>query len=99
VPPYAPGIVPGPLLDLNGRIRGHIMTSFVHTCDRCGTRMQVHERYFGRTLKCTGCRTEFVAEMREEDVAPPPPAAAAPRARPGKRAARSGSCGCCCWSR
>jgi hypothetical protein len=56
------------------------MASFVHTCDRCGTRMQVHERYFGRTLKCTGCRTEFVAEAREEDLAAPPPEAAAPRA-------------------
>jgi hypothetical protein len=43
--------------------------------------MQVHERYFGRTLKCTGCRTEFVAEAREEDLAAPPPAAAAPRAQ------------------
>jgi hypothetical protein len=40
--------------------------------------MQVHERYYGRTLKCTGCRTEFVAEAREEDLAPPP-AEAVPR--------------------
>jgi hypothetical protein len=53
------------------------MSSFVHTCDKCGTQMQVHERYFGRTLKCTKCRTEFVAEMREEDLAAPPPAAVA----------------------
>lgn len=25
--------------------------------------MQVHERYLGRTLKCTSCRTEFLAEL------------------------------------
>ena len=25
--------------------------------------MQIHERYLGRTLKCTSCRTEFLAEL------------------------------------
>ncbi len=64
------------------------MASFVHTCDKCGARMQVHERYFGRTLKCTGCRTEFVAEMREEDLAPPPAAAAPARAPARERKGR-----------
>jgi len=27
----------------------------------CGSTMQVHARYFGRTLRCTSCRTEFEA--------------------------------------
>lgn len=39
--------------------------------------MQVHERYLGRTLKCTSCRTEFEATLPEgaltEDVPLPEP--------------------------
>jgi hypothetical protein len=38
------------------------MPGYVHTCSGCGARMQVHERYLGRTLRCTTCRTEFVAD-------------------------------------
>jgi hypothetical protein len=36
--------------------------------------MQVHERYLGRTLRCTSCRTEFLAALPEgvEVVEPPP---------------------------
>jgi hypothetical protein len=30
--------------------------------------MQVHERYLGRTLKCTSCRTEFEATLPEGAV-------------------------------
>ncbi len=30
--------------------------------------MQVHERYLGRTLRCTSCRTEFVADPVQEVV-------------------------------
>lgn len=37
------------------------MSAYVHTCEKCGAQMQVHDRYAGRTLKCTTCRTEFVA--------------------------------------
>ena len=37
------------------------MPGYIHTCGNCGTHMQVHERYLGRTLKCTSCRTEFEA--------------------------------------
>jgi hypothetical protein len=37
------------------------MPAYVHTCEKCGAQMQVHDRYAGRTLKCTTCRTEFVA--------------------------------------
>jgi hypothetical protein len=47
--------------------------------------MQVHERYYGRTLKCTKCRTEFVAEMREGEAAGPPPAAEPARAAAQER--------------
>jgi hypothetical protein len=37
------------------------MSAYVHHCEKCGAQMQVHDRYAGRTLKCTTCRTEFVA--------------------------------------
>jgi len=43
------------------------MPGYIHTCEKCGSHMQVHERYLGRTLKCTSCRTEFLA-MLPEDV-------------------------------
>jgi hypothetical protein len=41
------------------------MPGYIHTCEKCGAHMQVHERYLGRTLKCTSCRTEFEAELPE----------------------------------
>lgn len=41
------------------------MSGYIHTCDKCGAHMQVHERYLGRTLKCTSCRTEFEAVLPE----------------------------------
>ena len=41
------------------------MPGYIHTCGKCGAHMQVHERYLGRTLKCTSCRTEFEATMPE----------------------------------
>jgi predicted RNA-binding Zn-ribbon protein involved in translation (DUF1610 family) len=37
------------------------MASYLHTCSSCGVEMTVHDRYYGRTLRCTGCRTEFMA--------------------------------------
>ena len=39
------------------------MPGYIHTCANCGAHMQVHERYLGRALKCTSCRTEFLAEL------------------------------------
>ena len=41
------------------------MPGYIHTCGNCGAHMQVHERYLGRTLKCTSCRTEFEAALPE----------------------------------
>ena len=41
------------------------MPGYIHTCGNCGAHMQVHERYLGRALKCTSCRTEFEAVMPE----------------------------------
>ena len=38
------------------------MSCHVHSCEKCGAQMQIHERYYGRTLKCTTCRTEFLAQ-------------------------------------
>lgn len=36
--------------------------------------MQVHERYLGRTLKCTSCRTEFLAMLPDDvDIEEPAP--------------------------
>ena len=46
------------------------MPGYTHNCGNCGAEMQVHSRYAGRTLKCTSCRTEFVAEMPEGDFEP-----------------------------
>jgi hypothetical protein len=44
------------------------MPGYIHTCGNCGAHMQVHERYLGRTLRCTSCRTEFEAAMPEDAV-------------------------------
>lgn len=38
------------------------MSSYTHTCAACGLEMTVHERYFGRRLRCRDCRAEFVAD-------------------------------------
>ena len=54
------------------------MSGYTHSCGNCGSEMQVHSRYAGRTLKCTTCRTEFVAEMPEGDSEPQAPMAAPP---------------------
>jgi hypothetical protein len=48
------------------------MPGYIHTCGNCGAHMQVHERYLGRTLKCTSCRAEFEAELPEAVVADEP---------------------------
>ena len=50
-----------PLIHSKRRKKGQNMSGYIHTCDECGSQMQVHERYFGRELKCTTCRAEFVA--------------------------------------
>jgi hypothetical protein len=59
------------------------MPGYIHTCASCGAHMQVHERYLGRNLRCTSCRTEFLAAL-PEDVDPaeaaPAPAPAVPDA-------------------
>ena len=39
------------------------MPGYIHTCEKCGSHMQVHERYLGRSLRCTSCRTEFLAML------------------------------------
>jgi predicted RNA-binding Zn-ribbon protein involved in translation (DUF1610 family) len=54
------------------------MASYLHTCSSCGVEMTVHDRYYGRTLRCTGCRTEFVAGP--EAPGPPPPTSRVPPA-------------------
>jgi predicted RNA-binding Zn-ribbon protein involved in translation (DUF1610 family) len=35
----------------------------IHTCTACGIEMQVNERYYGRSLRCTSCGEEFVARL------------------------------------
>lgn len=62
------------------------MAGYVHVCEQCGSQMQVHERYVGRTLKCTSCRTEFTAEMPPEGAPEPPAAVEAPVVEEQKRA-------------
>lgn len=64
------------------------MAGYIHTCDQCGSSMQVHERYVGRTLKCTSCRTEFTAELPEvgdvQELVP----ASVDESEPGKKTNR-----------
>ena len=48
------------------------MPGYIHTCGKCGAHMQVHERYLGRTLKCTSCRTEFEAVFPEGAIVDEP---------------------------
>jgi len=48
------------------------MASYLHTCSSCGVEMTVHDRYYGRTLRCTGCRAEFVADPAEPGAPPAP---------------------------
>ena len=47
--------------------------------------MQVHERYVGRTLKCTTCRAEFEAELPEVDGVQEVVAAMPVDPEPGKK--------------
>jgi len=35
---------------------------YTHVCDACGAEVAVHERYVGRTLRCTTCGTAFLAD-------------------------------------
>lgn len=46
------------------------MASYIHTCNACGVEMTVHERYYGRTLRCRECRAEFVAGPDSTGVLP-----------------------------
>ena len=63
------------------------MPGYIHTCDKCGAHMQVHERYLGRTLRCTSCRTEFEAVLPEDAVTDEPelPLVDEGEAEPGAR--------------
>lgn len=57
------------------------MPGYIHTCASCGAHMQVHERYLGRNLRCTSCRTEFPAALPEDvDPAEAAPAPTVPDA-------------------
>ena len=38
------------------------MASYTYTCEACGARMSVDERYWGRTLRCRSCRAPFAAD-------------------------------------
>jgi len=64
------------------------MSAYVHTCDQCGAQMQVNDRYYGRTLKCTTCRTEFVAESPEGGADEAPRVAVRSAPAPEKSAKR-----------
>jgi len=66
---------------------GSIMPGYIHTCGNCGAHMQVHERYLGRTLRCTSCRTEFEATLPEGALVEEPvlPTLDDEKAKPGAR--------------
>ena len=63
------------------------MPGYIHTCGNCGAHMQVHERYLGRMLRCTSCRTEFEAVLPEGALADETllPATDEEKAGPGAR--------------
>ncbi len=52
--------------------------SYSHTCTACGARFRVYARYYGRTLRCTGCGEEFAASPPPFVPVGPPPEPAAP---------------------
>jgi len=67
--------------------------SYSHTCTACGARFRVHARYYGRTLRCTGCGEEFAASPPPFVPVGPPPETAVPQsgdatAAPGARGRR-----------
>ena len=63
------------------------MPGYIHTCGNCGAHMQIHERYLGRALKCTSCRTEFEAALPEGAIeeAPVLPTLPDEDAKPGAK--------------
>jgi hypothetical protein len=44
------------------------MPGYTHTCASCDAKLKIHERYVGRTLHCTRCGTEFLADPTLADV-------------------------------
>ena len=64
------------------------MPGYIHTCGNCGAHMQVHERYLGRTLRCTSCRTEFEAALPEGVVVDEPVPTQAASEAPTRSATR-----------
>ena len=53
--------------------------SYAHTCTACGARFRVYARYYGRTLRCTGCGEEFAASPPPFVAVGPPPERVAPQ--------------------
>jgi hypothetical protein len=44
------------------------MEGYTHTCASCEAKLRIHERYVGRTLHCTECGTEFLADPTLADI-------------------------------
>jgi hypothetical protein len=44
------------------------MAGYKHTCAVCDAQLKIHERYVGRTLHCTECGTEFLADPTLADI-------------------------------
>jgi len=44
------------------------MQGYTHTCAACDAKLKIHERYVGRTLHCTACGTEFLADPTLADI-------------------------------
>lgn len=44
------------------------MQGYTHTCAACDAKLKIHERYVGRTLRCTACGTEFLADPTLADI-------------------------------
>ncbi len=44
------------------------MQGYTHTCAACDAKLKIHDRYVGRTLHCTSCGTEFLADPTLADI-------------------------------
>ena len=44
------------------------MQGYTHTCAACDAKLKIHDRYVGRTLHCSTCGTEFLADPTLADI-------------------------------
>ena len=60
--PDTPGTPPESVFQEPSPSTPPVPRSYTHVCQACDATLRVHERYYGKTLRCTTCRTEFEAD-------------------------------------